>query len=130
MEQEHETAVEVLLQAIIAAGMNIDSRYEGNARDKQGQTLMRASALGLTTAVSKLLALGTDFAAKDKKGNSCLHIAAAQGSLDSLSILLQAGADVAAKNQADHTAVELAKGTHTFEVLKAGGSPIRRRANS
>ena len=33
MEQKNEAAVEVLLQAIICAGIGIDSRYEGNARD-------------------------------------------------------------------------------------------------
>ena len=42
MEQKHEAAVEVLLQAIIAAGMDIDARYEGNARNMQGQTLLMA----------------------------------------------------------------------------------------
>ena len=40
MEREHEAAVEVLLQAIMAAGMDIDARYEGNAQGKQGQTLL------------------------------------------------------------------------------------------
>ena len=65
MEQKHEAAVEVLLQAIMAAGVDIDARYEGDARDKRGQTLlMRASALGLTSAAAALLALGADFVAK------------------------------------------------------------------
>jgi hypothetical protein len=35
MEQQHEAAVEVLLQAIMAAGMDIDARYEGDARDDE-----------------------------------------------------------------------------------------------
>ena len=71
MEQKHEAAVEVLLQAIMAAGVDIDARYEGDARDKRGQTLlMRASALGLTSAAAALLALGADVAAKDAvRGN-------------------------------------------------------------
>jgi len=63
MEHKHEAAVEVLLQAIIAAGMDINARAGGG---KQGQTLlMRASAHGLTSTVAKLLALGADVAAKD-----------------------------------------------------------------
>jgi ankyrin repeat protein len=71
MEHKHEAAVEVLLQAIIAAGMDIDPRYNGNLStreilDMKGQTLlMRASALGLTSTVAKLLVLGADVAAKD-----------------------------------------------------------------
>jgi ankyrin repeat protein len=64
MEHKHEAAVEVLLQAMIAAGMDIDARYEG--WNKQGQTLlMRASALGLASVVSNLLVLGADVSAKD-----------------------------------------------------------------
>ena len=64
VEQKHEATVEVLLEAIVAAGMDIDARYE--SRREQGQTLlMRASALGLTSTVAKLLALGADIAAKD-----------------------------------------------------------------
>ena len=64
MERNHEAVVEVLLQAMIAAGMDIDARYEG--WDKQGQTLlMRASALGLASVVSNLLVLGADVSAKD-----------------------------------------------------------------
>ncbi len=45
------------------------------ARNTQGQTLlMRASALGLTSTVAKLLALGADIAAKDKvRGNVLSH---------------------------------------------------------
>ena len=64
LEQKHEATVEVLLEAIVAAGMDIDARYE--SRREQGQTLlMRASALGLTSTAAKLLALGADIAAKD-----------------------------------------------------------------
>jgi hypothetical protein len=78
MEQKHETAVEVLLQVIIAAGMDIVARYEENARDKQGQTLlMRASALGLTRPVAKLLALGADIAAKDAVRGNVLSLSLA-----------------------------------------------------
>jgi ankyrin repeat protein len=63
MEHKHEAAVEVLLQAMIAAGMDIDARYEGH---KKGQTLlMRASALGLASVVSNLLVLGADVSATD-----------------------------------------------------------------
>jgi ankyrin repeat protein len=108
MEQKHEATVEVLLEAIIAAGMDINARYEGNARDdeddddeedddddknvKQGQTLlMLASALGLTSTTAKLLALGADIGAKDAAGN---------------------------------TAVEWAKDAQTIEVLKAAGATM------
>ena len=64
VEQKHEATVEVLLEAIVAAGMDIDARYE--SRRERGQTLlMRASALGLTSTAAKLLALGADIAAKD-----------------------------------------------------------------
>jgi ankyrin repeat protein len=49
---------------MIAAGIDIDARYEGN---KRGRTLlMVASALGLTRTVAKLLALGADVAAQDE----------------------------------------------------------------
>ena len=77
LEQKHEATVEVLLEAIVAAGMDIDARYESRrggfggfgaaaTSTEQGQTLlMRASALGLTSTVAKLLALGADIAAKD-----------------------------------------------------------------
>jgi hypothetical protein len=67
VEQKHEATVEVLLEAIVAAGMDIDARYK--VRREQGQTLlMRASALGLTSTAAKLLALGADIAAKDADG--------------------------------------------------------------
>ena len=67
LEQKHEATVEVLLEAIVAAGMDIDARYE--SRRERGQTLlMRASALGLTSTAAKLLALGADIAAKDANG--------------------------------------------------------------
>ena len=77
LEQKHEATVEVLLEAIVAAGMDIDARYESRrggfggfgaaaTSTEQGQTLlMRASALGLTSTAAKLLALGADIAAKD-----------------------------------------------------------------
>ena len=77
LEQKHEATVELLLEAIVAAGMDIDARYESRrggfggfgaaaTSTEQGQTLlMRASALGLTSTVAKLLALGADIAAKD-----------------------------------------------------------------
>ena len=78
MEQKHEAAVEVLLQAIMAAGVDIDARYEGDARDKRGQTLlMRASALGLTSAAAALLALGADVAAKDAVRGNVLSLSLA-----------------------------------------------------
>jgi hypothetical protein len=58
-EQKHEAAVELLVQAMIAAGIDIEELYEGNAWGKLGQTgLMRASAQGLTITVAKPLALG------------------------------------------------------------------------
>jgi ankyrin repeat protein len=67
VEQKNEATVEVLLEAIVAAGMDIDARYE--SWREQGQTLlMRASALGLTSTAAKLLALGADIAAKDANG--------------------------------------------------------------
>ena len=67
LEQKHEATVEVLLEAIVAAGMDIDARYESS--EEKGQTLlMRASALGLTSTAAKLLALGADIAAKDANG--------------------------------------------------------------
>ena len=92
MWHKHEAAVELLLQAMIAAGMDIDAWYE-HARDdddaEQGQQeytgyllgqrdngsdsnarqltlLMRASALGLTSVVRKLLALGADVSAEER----------------------------------------------------------------
>ena len=74
LEQKHEATVEVLLEAIVAAGMDIDARYE--SRREQGQTLlMRASALGLTSTAAKLLALGADIAAKDACGKTALDVA-------------------------------------------------------
>ena len=91
MEQKHETAVEVLLQVIIAAGMDIVARYEGNARDKQGQTLlMRASALGLTSTVDKLLALGADVVAKNGTGQRAFTLARSLSLARALSLLLHA----------------------------------------
>jgi ubiquitin C len=122
VEQKHEATVEVLLEAIVAAGMDIDARYESyESWRERGQTLlMRASALGLTSTAAKLLALGADIAAKDAEGNSCLHIAAAQGSNEILRMLLNAGAKVSAKNKAGYTSVELAveqKHEATVEVL-------------
>jgi ankyrin repeat protein len=41
VEQKHEATVEVLLEAIVAAGMDIDARYE--SRREQGQTLLMRS---------------------------------------------------------------------------------------
>ena len=78
LEQKHEATVEVLLEAIVAAGMDIDARYE--SRRERGQTLlMRASALGLTSTAAKLLALGADIAAKNTSSRTALHLAAANG---------------------------------------------------
>ncbi len=103
LEQKHEATVEVLLEAIVAAGMDIDARYESRrggfggfgaaaTSTEQGQTLlMRASALGLTSTAAKLLALGADIAAKDAAGRRAL---------------------------------ELAKDDATFEALKAGGATM------
>ena len=74
VEQKHEATVEVLLEAIVAAGMDIDARYE--SRRERGQTLlMRASALGLTSTAAKLLALGADIAAKDACCKTALDVA-------------------------------------------------------
>ena len=85
MEHKQEAAVEVLLQAMIAAGIDID------ARDKQGQTLlMRASALGLTSTVAKLLALGADVAVKDQNGKGAFDHAMEQKHEAAVEVLLQA----------------------------------------
>jgi hypothetical protein len=74
LQQKHEAAIEVLLQAMMAAGMGIDAPFEGISEygigtgllRKQGQTLlMHASQTGLTSLVVKLLALGADLSAKD-----------------------------------------------------------------
>jgi len=85
VEQKHEATVEVLLEAIIAAGMDIDARYEGGGIHSsyfggrlhaEGQTLlMRASALGLPSTVGKLLSLGANVAVKDKAGNTSVWLA-------------------------------------------------------
>ena len=83
LEQKHEATVEVLLEAIVAAGMDIDARYE--SRREQGQTLlMRASALGLTSTAAKLLALGADIAAKDAAGNTVVELAQNAQTIDLL----------------------------------------------
>ena len=85
LEQKHEATVEVLLEAIVAAGMDIDARYE--SRRERGQTLlMRASALGLTSTAAKLLALGADIAAKDAGGMTVLALACVKvGNMEKLS---------------------------------------------
>ena len=106
MEQKHEAAVEVLLQAMITAGIGIDARYKGNAQDKQGQTLlMRAGALGLTSTVAKLLALGADVAVKDQNGKGAFDHAMEQKHEAAVEVLLQAmiaaGIDIDAKKIAD-----------------------------
>ena len=95
MEQKHEAAVEVLLQAIMAAGVDIDARYEGDARDKFGQTLlMRASALGLTSAAAALLALGADFVAKDAVRGNVLSLARSLSLARALFLSLSLSPDV------------------------------------
>ena len=60
-----------------------------------------AAREGRAKTVAALLSFGADADAKDKEGNSCLHIAAAQGSNEILRILLHAGAKVSAKNKVD-----------------------------
>ena len=83
LEQKHEATVEVLLEAIVAAGMDIDARYE--SRRERGQTLlMRASALGLTSTAAKLLALGADIAAKDAAGRRALELAKDDATFEAL----------------------------------------------
>jgi ankyrin repeat protein len=104
MQHKHEAAVEVLLQAMIAAGMDIDARYEGwdkqgqtryEGWDKQGQTLlMRASALGLTRPVAKLLALGADIAAKDAVRGNVLSLARSLSLARALFLSLSLSPDV------------------------------------
>ena len=89
MEQKHEAGVKVLLQAMKDARMDIDARYEGDARGKRGQTLlMRASALGLTSAAAALLALGADVAAKDAVRGNVLSLSLALFLLRALSFSL------------------------------------------
>ena len=89
LEQKHEATVEVLLEAIVAAGMDIDARYE--SRREQGQTLlMRASALGLTSTAAKLLALGADIAAKNTAGYTSVELAVEQKHEATVEVLLEA----------------------------------------
>ena len=70
ISRKEEAAVEVLLQAIIAAGMDIDAQYSSDWNMKGQTLLMHASALGLPGVIAKLLALGANIAAKDAvRGN-------------------------------------------------------------
>jgi hypothetical protein len=70
ISRKEEAAVEVLLQAIIAAGMDIDAQYSSDWNMKGQTLLMHASAHGLPGVIAKLLALGANIAAKDAvRGN-------------------------------------------------------------
>jgi hypothetical protein len=63
----------------------------GAGGGKQGQTLlMRASALGLTSTVDKLLALGADVVAKNGTGQRAFTLARSLSLARALSLLLHA----------------------------------------
>jgi hypothetical protein len=128
VEQKHEAVVELLLQAMIEAGIDIDARYEGNARDKQGQTvLMRASAHGLTSTVAKLLALGADVSAKDENGKGALMMAAKEGLEDLVCLLVESHAEVDGCDDKGKTALHYASErghAHVVKVLLKIGADI------
>ena len=146
MQHKHEAAVEVLLQAMIAAGMDINARAGGG---KQGQTLlMRASALGLTSTVAKLLALGADVAAKDanqkdpidhaanedvkaafakhlaqvditdQNKNGLLLVFSRHGMASRLPAVLQAGADLKHTDENGNTCLHLAVEQGSIDIVR------------
>ena len=160
VEQKHEATVEVLLEAIVAAGMDIDARYEsrrergqtllmrafggfgggfgfgapeGNARRKRGQTLlMRASALGLTSTAAKLLALGADIAAKDAWCKTALDVATND---EVKAALRQHGARHSLFYAAEQGMLELVadlikEGADLNERNKAGNTAVERAQNA
>jgi ankyrin repeat protein len=147
MEHKHEAAVEVLLQAMIAAGMDIDARYEG--WNKQVQTLlMRASALGLASVVSNLLVLGADVSATDwnnkhpidhaanedvkaafakhlaqvditdQNKNGLLLVFSRHGMASRLPAVLQAGADLKHTDENGNTCLHLAVEQGSIDIVR------------
>ena len=126
LEQKHEATVEVLLEAIVAAGMDIDARYE--SRRERGQTLlMRASALGLTSTAAKLLALGADIAAKDANGKGVFDHTKEIKDEEKRAAVLALMAEYSvlcavATGKADLVAAAVAKGCNMHDTDQEGNS--------
>lgn len=90
------------------------------AADKQtGDTpLLRGARTGKADSLRILLAAGADIKAKNKAGQSALHLAAASGSPEKLQILLDAKADPAATDDKGWTALDHAMNRTTGDKAK------------
>jgi ankyrin repeat protein len=70
--------------------------------------LLFASGLGNRELLEVLIAAGANVEAKDRSGNSVIHIAAGAGAWQNVLRLIEAGADVNAKNKNGLTPIQLA----------------------
>jgi len=104
----------------------VKSKADLAAADKQtGDTpLLRGARTGKAESLQILLAAGADITAKNKAGQTALHLAAASGSAEKVQFLLKANADPAVTDDKGWTALDHAMNRTTgdksklIEVLK------------
>jgi hypothetical protein len=118
----------------------VKSKADLNAADKQtGDTpLLRGARTGKVEGLKILIASGADVKAKNKAGQTALHLAAASGSVEKVKLLLEAKADPNALDEKGWAPIDHAMNRTTgdkaklLEVLKpvspapkvTGGTPI------
>jgi len=98
----------------------VNSKADLAAADKQtGDTpLLRGARTGKAESLQILLAAGADIKAKNKAGQTALHLAAAGGSADKVQLLLAAKADPSATDDKGWTALDHAMNRTTGDKTK------------
>ena len=98
----------------------VNSKADLSAADKQtGDTpLLRGARTGKAESLQILLAAGADIKAKNKAGQTALHLAAASGSAEKVQLLLNAKADAAATDDKGWTALDHAMNRTTGDKSK------------
>ena len=96
-------------------------KKDANSRDANGITdLMKASAIGNSVEIKRLISMGANIDARDNGGNTALMYAANKDQATSVNTLIELGADVNVKsNKYNETALISAAHLGHAEVVKA-----------